>query len=62
MISVINNFLCENCSHSLVCEKVKQLSKFHKAAKKDLLIDITMNDCADFKDDSFMADEEEDAK
>jgi hypothetical protein len=54
--------MCDNCSHSLVCEKTKQLFKFHEAAKKDLLIDITMNDCADFRDDAFMAGKDEDAK
>lgn len=46
---MINNFICDNCSHYLVCEKLsKQLMKFHETAKKDLGITIRMEDCMDF--------------
>lgn len=49
---MINNFMCDNCSHYMVCEKLKPLSKFHDSAKKDLMITLTMEDCADFHSDS----------
>lgn len=45
---MINNFMCDNCNHQLVCEKIKHLTKFHESAKKDLMIEITMVSCADF--------------
>lgn len=56
---MINNFMCEHCSHSLVCEKTKHLLKFHETAKKCLFIDITMDSCEDYKDDNFAAEEDE---
>lgn len=48
---MINNFLCDRCSHALVCEKMKTVMKFHEEAKKDLLIEITMESCLDFNDE-----------
>lgn len=39
---MIKNFICDNCDHYLVCEKLKPLMKFHDSAKKDLLITLTM--------------------
>lgn len=45
---MIKNFICDNCDHYLVCEKLKPLMKFHDSAKKDLLITLTMEDCADY--------------
>lgn len=49
---MINNFMCEDCSHNPVCEKLKSLLKFHDTAKKDLKIELTMDDCYDFKDEN----------
>lgn len=45
---MINNFICDNCDHYLVCEKLSKLMKFHESAKKDLGITLTMDDCMDF--------------
>lgn len=45
---MINNFICDNCDHYLVCEKLSKLMKFHESAKKDLGITLTMEDCMDF--------------
>lgn len=49
---MINNFLCDKCSHYQVCEKLKPLMKFHDSAKKDLLIELTMESCLDFNDEN----------
>lgn len=54
---MINNFMCDQCSHYQVCEKLKNLMKFHDSAKKDLLITITMDECLDFEDGYADADE-----
>ena len=56
---MINNFMCDKCSHYQVCEKVKHLLKFHDTAKKDLLITITMDECLDFKDETVSEDSED---
>ena len=45
---MINNFICDNCDHYLVCEQLSKLMKFHESAKKDLGITLTMDDCMDF--------------
>lgn len=45
---MINNFICDNCDHYLVCEKLSKLMKFHESAKKDLGITLTMDNCMDF--------------
>jgi len=46
---MINNFICDNCNHYMVCEKLKTLMKFHESAKKDLLITLTMESCMDYE-------------
>lgn len=48
---MINNFMCENCDHYMVCEKLKHLMKFHESAKKDLGITLTMESCMDYAPD-----------
>ena len=45
---MINNFICDNCDHYLVCEKLSKLMNFHESAKKDLGITMIMDDCMDF--------------
>lgn len=45
---MINNFICDNCDHYFVCEKLSKLMKFHESAKKDLGITLTMGDCVDY--------------
>lgn len=49
---MINNFICENCDHYMVCEKLKHLMKFHDTAKKDLMITLTMDSCMDYSPDA----------
>lgn len=49
---MINNFICDNCDHYMVCEKLKPLMKFHESAKKDLMITLTMEECMDFAPDA----------
>ena len=53
---MINNFICDNCEHYLVCDKLKHLMKFHESAKKNLGITITMDECADYASDGDDAD------
>lgn len=45
---MINNFMCDKCTHLMVCEKLKILMKLHEDAKKDLGITLTMDDCMDY--------------
>ncbi len=45
---MINNYMCDECSHYFVCDKLPSLMKFHEDAKKDLKVIITMDDCLDF--------------
>lgn len=52
--------MCDTCNHQLVCEKLKPLMKFHEAAKKDLMITLTMEDCADFSEEKGSEDQEDD--
>jgi hypothetical protein len=46
----INNYKCENCEHSTLCKKEDKLVVFKDDAKKPLNINITMDDCSDFKE------------
>lgn len=57
---MINNFMCDTCNHQLVCEKLKPLMKFHETAKKDLMISLTMDDCADYSEEKDSVDSEND--
>lgn len=57
---MINNFICDNCDHYLVCGKLPGLMKFHESAKKDLGITLTMEDCMDFSGESDELDETND--
>ena len=47
---MINNYICENCTHCLICKKSDKLAVFHEDAKKNLGLNITINDCNDFED------------
>lgn len=55
---LINNFICGDCDHQFVCDKLKLLMKFHEEAKADLKVTITMNGCLDFKDSDAREDED----
>lgn len=48
---MVNNYKCINCKHSLVCEFKKIVDKFHENEKKDLGIDITMDECKNFDEE-----------
>lgn len=56
---MIHNFLCDACRHDLVCGKLPLLRKFHESAKHDLLIDLTMERCADFLCDEIDGESDE---
>lgn len=45
---MIANFMCDNCNHFFVCDKLNVLMKFHEDAKKDLKVAITMDECFDY--------------
>lgn len=44
----IKNNICENCNKSLVCKIADKLGAFSEDAKKDLGVDITINQCKEF--------------
>ena len=46
---MINNYMCDNCTHALVCKKLDTLVKFDSEDKKYIKVDITMDACADFE-------------
>lgn len=47
---MINNNYCESCRKAAVCRNRDILAKFDKDAKKQLGIDITMDNCDNFED------------
>lgn len=47
---MIDNYLCESCSKVGVCRINDILSKFDTDAKKQLGVDITMDECQNFDD------------
>ena len=47
---MINNYICESCTHYTVCKVADKLAPFHEEAKKDLGVEITINNCIEFKD------------
>jgi len=47
---MINNNICENCNHLLVCKIADKLAVFHENAKKDLGVTITINECDEFSE------------
>ncbi len=47
---MINNYKCENCDHFTICKRNDKLAPFHKDAKKDLGIAITMDDCVKYEE------------
>ena len=47
----INNNICMDCDHSLVCEIAsKKLFVFSEDAKKPLGVDITIDSCDNFRE------------
>ncbi len=49
-ITMINNDLCASCNKVTVCRINDVLYKFHEDAKKDLGVEITMENCENFED------------
>lgn len=47
---MIRNNYCESCRKLAVCRNRDILAKFDKDAKKQLGIDITMDNCDNFED------------
>ena len=47
---MINNYICENCSHFGVCKWNDKITPFHEDSKKPLGVNITVNDCDRFED------------
>ncbi len=47
---MINNDLCASCKKIQVCRINDILYKFHEEAKKDLGVEITMEDCENYED------------
>lgn len=47
---MINNDLCASCNKVAVCRINDILYKFHEDAKKDLGVEITMENCVNFED------------
>lgn len=57
---MISNNICDQCSKSEVCRIKDILCKFDKDAKKQLGVDITIDDCINFEDaakDAFVTEE-----
>ena len=53
---MITNFFCETCDKNAVCKVTDILCKFHEDSKKPLGVNITIDQCANYTEDS--ADEE----
>lgn len=49
---MINNNLCLTCDKAAVCKIFDILVKFDGEAKKPLGVDLTINSCLNFEDDS----------
>ena len=49
---MINNFLCTGCTKLAVCKVHDLLYKFHEDNKKSLGVEITMNRCSNYDEDS----------
>ena len=56
---MINNFICDDCNHYMVCGKLPTLMKFHESAKKYLFITLTMDECIDYDNPDVADDENE---
>jgi hypothetical protein len=46
---MVENYICESCSHCLVCKQKELVDKFQEDAKKPLGISITINNCENFE-------------
>ena len=55
---MITNFMCEHCDKVSVCKIYDILRKFDEYAKVPLGVDITINQCSNFDEDSEDEDDE----
>ena len=55
---LITNFMCEHCDKVSVCKIYDILRKFDEDAKVPLGVDITINQCSNFDEDSDGDDDE----
>lgn len=47
---MINNYICKDCDHSLVCELYKKkICIFDEDAKTQLGVDFTLDSCTNFR-------------
>ena len=54
----IRNNICINCEKLMVCKIADKLAVFDEEAKKNLGVDITVNDCKEYKE-VMMEDDDE---
>jgi len=47
---MINNYICENCTHFSVCKVVDKLKPFDEDAKKPLGVSIEIQECENYQD------------
>jgi hypothetical protein len=47
---MVNNYICSQCIHALVCKKREVIDKFQDECKKPLNVSITIDSCEDFED------------
>ena len=53
---MINNFMCQVCDKIPVCKVHDLLYKFHEDNKKSLGVEITMNRCSNYAEDTAEGD------
>lgn len=47
---MINNKICDSCKKAEVCSNLTILNKFDEEAKRQLGVDITIDECIHFDD------------
>lgn len=46
----VQNDICQNCNHLVVCKVTDKLDSFRADGKKDLGVTITINECAEYSE------------
>lgn len=46
----VNNDICQNCSHLIVCKVNDKLNPFRLDGNKDLGVTITINECKEYSE------------
>ena len=47
---MITDYICKNCDHFGICKVNDKVAVFDESAKKPLGVNITINDCENFKE------------